>query len=258
MRKGAYTTLICLAVGLGQGCDRSAQVDKEADELRNMLRVEVVKRRQNNQEIAELEAKLKGTLAELEAVRKGGEDRKPPPSPIPPKAPLPPRQPSGPIDSAPLLALANQLYDRGDYASARVLFEFVAQSQALDGKALFRRAKCVSETDEMANAIEAYRTTMAALRREDPKHGLLPRVLNNVGVLLRKEGKTEEAAEALGSAIEMAPDYATPYMNLGNLYADDQQDRPAAIRCFERYVQLDGPYAASAERRLAELRKAAP
>ena len=65
------------------------------------------------------------------------------------------------------------------------------------------------------------------------------------------QGKVEEAKNWYGKAIEIDPDFAEAYTNLGTLYAQEQQWQPA-IACYQKAIALQ-PNLASTYRNLARL-----
>lgn len=74
---------------------------------------------------------------------------------------------------------------------------------------------------------------------------------NSLGIMLKRDGKIEEAMQAYNKAIEIAPAYPTPYYNLGILYRD-KGDRIAAASSFAKAVELRPDFAA-AQRELERL-----
>ncbi|HUF71903.1 MAG TPA: tetratricopeptide repeat protein [Gammaproteobacteria bacterium] len=60
---------------------------------------------------------------------------------------------------------------------------------------------------------------------------------NNLGRLLQGEGQLGEAESHLRKAIEISPDYAEPHANLGNLLKD-RGDLDGAIEAFRRAIEL--------------------
>ena len=65
------------------------------------------------------------------------------------------------------------------------------------------------------------------------------------------QGKVEEAKNWYGKAIEIDPDFAEAYTNLGTLYAQEQQWQPA-IGCYQKAIALQ-PNLASTYRNLARV-----
>lgn len=88
---------------------------------------------------------------------------------------------------------------------------------------------------------------------------------NQLGILLRRQGRFEEAETAYLKALAENPDYALAHYNLGVLYDLYQQQPATAVQHYERYVALsaDGEqppvdkWIADLRRRIGEPAKAA-
>jgi Flp pilus assembly protein TadD len=70
--------------------------------------------------------------------------------------------------------------------------------------------------------------------------------------MLKRDGKTEEAMKAYNKAIEIAPNYPTPYYNIGVLYRD-RGDVETAGMYFKKAIEL-APDFVEAQRELKRLR----
>jgi tetratricopeptide (TPR) repeat protein len=71
----------------------------------------------------------------------------------------------------------------------------------------------------------------------DPEH---PAALNQLGMLLRRQGKFRDAESAYTRAVTADPDYALAHYNLGVLNELYLQQLDLALQHFERYVELGG------------------
>lgn len=71
----------------------------------------------------------------------------------------------------------------------------------------------------------------------NPQH---PAALNQLGLLLRRQGKFQEAAAAYTKAVTASPDYALAHYNLGVLNDLYLQRLDEALQHYERYQQLVG------------------
>lgn len=71
----------------------------------------------------------------------------------------------------------------------------------------------------------------------DPKHAP---TLNQLGMLLRRQGKFSEAEAAYLRALDARPDYAIAHYNLGVLYELYLQRLDQALLHFEQYQSLNG------------------
>ncbi|MGE5279505.1 MAG: tetratricopeptide repeat protein [Deltaproteobacteria bacterium] len=80
-----------------------------------------------------------------------------------------------------------------------------------------------------------YRQTLAYAPRS-------ARLLNNLGILMYKKGRAQEAADLFRRAIAAEPDYIEAYNDLGNLYKDaGKLDEAQAL--FKKAIGLDPHYA---------------
>lgn len=67
-----------------------------------------------------------------------------------------------------------------------------------------------------------------------------PPALNQLGMLLRRQGRFEAAESAYMKAVTASPDYALAHYNRGVLNELYLQRLDAALRCYERYLELGG------------------
>lgn len=94
----------------------------------------------------------------------------------------------------------------------------------------------------------------------DPEH---PATLNQLGMLLRRQGKFQEAEAAYLKAVTANPDYALAHYNLGVLNELYLQRLENALMHFERYQALSGEdkqvekWIADLKRRLAASQRTA-
>jgi Flp pilus assembly protein TadD len=85
----------------------------------------------------------------------------------------------------------------------------------------------------------------------NPQH---PAALNQLGMLLRRQGKFPEAEAAYSKAVTAEPDYALAHYNLGVLNELYMQDLDIALQHYERYQALDGS-AEHVEKWIADLKR---
>lgn len=64
---------------------------------------------------------------------------------------------------------------------------------------------------------------------------------NQLGILERRAGEFNAAAEAYGRALELSPDYGLAHRNLGVLLDLYMGQPDKALVHYERYLELDGP-----------------
>ncbi len=98
---------------------------------------------------------------------------------------------------------------------------------------------------------EAARSALDAALALDPNH---PAALNQMGMLLRRNGKFLEAEAAYLKAVTVSPDYALAHYNLGVLNELYLQRLDVALQHFETYQTLVGEDK-QVEKWIADLRR---
>ena len=76
----------------------------------------------------------------------------------------------------------------------------------------------------------------------NPEVGLQCHILNNTGSSLIDLGRNKEAIKAYKQAIDINPEYASPYNGLGNIYRE-QGEYEEAIKAYEQAIDIDPEYA---------------
>ena len=84
---------------------------------------------------------------------------------------------------------------------------------------------------------DAARASIDAALALEPNH---PAALNQLGMLLRRNGKFPEAEAAYMKAVTVSPDYALAHYNLGVLNELYLQRLDSALKNFENYQSLAG------------------
>ncbi|HHT9124576.1 MAG TPA: tetratricopeptide repeat protein [Candidatus Brocadiia bacterium] len=153
-----------------------------------------------------------------------------------------------------LLQLANRFYWDGDYAVAKEIYDVVVELGNTDVDTLFRLAKCYGVTPETDKAISLYQKVIAALEHNDAANPLHHQAYNNLGGMYKKKGIYKEAELAYVKAIELDQEYTNAYYNLGLLYEENLDDELGAIRCYERYIELDGERSDYIKKKLDEIK----
>ncbi len=153
-----------------------------------------------------------------------------------------------------LLQTANRFYWDGDYAVAKEIYDVVAELGNPDVDTLFRLAKCCGVTPETDKAIPLYQKVIASLEHNDASNPLHYQAYNNLGGMYKKKGKYKEAELAYVKAIELNKEYTNAYYNLGLLYEENLDDELGAIRCYERYIELDGERSDYIKKKLDEIK----
>ena len=121
----------------------------------------------------------------------------------------------------------------GDTIDAELRFqEFLLQYAAYPGAYVNLAIIFAGRGDD--KAVENSLTDALIL---DPEHAV---ALNQLGMLLRRQGKFLEAESAYLKAVTARPDYALAHYNLGVLNELYLQRLDAALQHFERYFELIG------------------
>lgn len=107
---------------------------------------------------------------------------------------------------------AQRLVEDGKYRQAQAKVQVYLSKQPDNKRALFLRALTQQKLGQTSEAIRSYE----ALTISQPKS---PEAWNNLAVLYAAKGQHNKARDALLSAINSHPSYATAYENLGNIYA---------------------------------------
>ncbi|MBS1830391.1 MAG: protein kinase [Acidobacteria bacterium] len=119
---------------------------------------------------------------------------------------------------------------RKDTESAEQLFGRAIAASPKDWEGYGRLGFLVFRQGRYEEALKAYDT----MRQLVPDH---PRVYSNLAAAYHQLDRTDEAAAALQSSLELSPNAAT-YSNLGTLHYF-QGRYPEAMRAFERAIQLN-------------------
>jgi tetratricopeptide (TPR) repeat protein len=114
--------------------------------------------------------------------------------------------------------------------------------------------RCCVDDKEYDRAILLFENAATQLEEKGEKEQLCP-LYNNLGWLYTEKKKFKEAEKAYLKAVNLNPNYANAYYNLGLLYDLHLKDELGAIECFEKYVELKGERTASVKKRLAEIRQ---
>lgn len=95
----------------------------------------------------------------------------------------------------------------------------------------FTHALKLTEAGRLAEAEATLRAAIAKAPKE-------MKLLNLLGVVLKRAGRLEDAIETLRAATRADPGNASPWVNLGNCLRGMEQPAKAA-QCFERAVRID-------------------
>ena len=121
----------------------------------------------------------------------------------------------------------------GDYVDAELRFkEFLLQYPGYPGAHVNLAIIHANNENEPAT-----RAALDAALALDPNH---PAALNQLGMLLRRNGKFLEAEAAYLKAVTVSPEYALAHYNLGVLYELYLRRLDTALQHFETYQSLVG------------------
>lgn len=131
------------------------------------------------------------------------------------------------------LKLADLLLSTGHKTEALAELTSIASSNAFDPVGFYNLGNAFARLDQTEPAIVAYRMAI------EQRKGRYSRALNNLGVMLLRVGRWDEAQEALVSALQFENfRYAEASYNLGRVYsARGQQD--LAAREWRRALLID-------------------
>ncbi len=118
------------------------------------------------------------------------------------------------------------LINQGQYKEALSLTESQLAQNKSDIKLQFMKGLILTRLDQLPAAEKVF----IQLTIDNPD---LPEPYNNLAVVYAAQGKYREAEEALKSAINTHPSYATAHENLGDIYAK------MASRAYNQALELD-------------------
>jgi VWFA-related protein len=165
-------------------------------------------------------------------------------------------------------ALGLSEYALGEYASAVVSWEKVHQATSTFEPVYFDLVDGYLQLKQHDKSIRLLHEGAANWPRD-------PDIFNALGVVHTSRGALPDAIAAFKQAIDVAPNEAVSYFNLGRAFElryfrnrryikqtqrwiADEKDRVAAIEQYERYLTFGGPYADAAREGVTRLKWAAP
>ncbi len=155
--------------------------------------------------------------------------------------------PTIPAAAQTLFEQATAVMATGDFVEAEFRFkEFVLQYPEFPGAHVNLAIISAKNEDDAAT-----RAALDAALAADPNH---PAALNQLGMLLRRNGNFLEAEAAYLKAVTVSPDYALAHYNLGVLNELYLQRLESALQHFEAYQALVGEDK-QVERWIADLRR---
>ncbi|MDD5555819.1 MAG: tetratricopeptide repeat protein [bacterium] len=133
--------------------------------------------------------------------------------------------------AAAALALARAHEERGDAAAAAAVYGVMAEAGAV-GPDIFNALAVALQRSGRLDAAAAAGERGVSLFPEDAA------LRNNLGTIYALRAEYERAVEEYRRAVEIRPDFAEAYLDMGIVYGDYLKDRPKAVEAFERYVAL--------------------
>ena len=153
-----------------------------------------------------------------------------------------------------LLDLGRELYDRDDFATARRLFQGLADLGYENGTMFFMLGRCCQEMEEPEAALSNYSKACELFQRAEPKPPAYVRTLLNMGVILRSQRRYADAEEVYKRAVKADSNYPNACYNLGLLYEECLKDTPKALAAYEKYIDLHGEKYQEVQDRVKRLR----
>jgi tetratricopeptide (TPR) repeat protein len=139
------------------------------------------------------------------------------------------------------IKLAEVLVQTGNKTEALKELFLVLNAKGFDPVGFYNLGNAFARLDESQAAITAYQ------RAIEQRRGRYSRAQNNLGVVLLREGRWDEAHAAFTSALKSENfRYAEADYNLGRLYAARGQSN-LAVRAWRRALQVDPNHVAAAQ-----------
>lgn len=117
-----------------------------------------------------------------------------------------------------------------EYAAKILQVEQYLEEHPGDAEALAQLGNLFFDSNQVKNAIEAYKKSLAI---EPDKIG----VITDLGVMYRRNGQPEKAIEAFDKAISMDPSFETARFNKGIVLLHDLNDVSGGIKAWEEIVE---------------------
>ncbi|HUS10979.1 MAG TPA: tetratricopeptide repeat protein [Pyrinomonadaceae bacterium] len=139
------------------------------------------------------------------------------------------------------LKLSEQLVAAGKKPEAIEELRSIINANAFDPQSFYNAGNALARLGDSAEAIKAYRKAI------DQRKGNYSRALNNLGVILLREGRWEESHTALLSALKLESfRYAEASYNLGRLYSA-RGEIDLATREWRRTLTIEPEHRAAAQ-----------
>lgn len=146
---------------------------------------------------------------------------------------------SGPERIRLQLKLVEELVGAGNKADALKELHTITNTDVFDPTGLFNTGNSFARLNDTEGAVEAYRKAI------EQRKGRYSRAYNNLGVVLLRVGRWDEAYDALNSALKLESfRYPEASYNLGRLYAARGQN-DLAVREWRRVLALNPEHTAA-------------
>jgi tetratricopeptide (TPR) repeat protein len=133
------------------------------------------------------------------------------------------------------LSFGAVFYERGYLEQAEEFFRLAAKDDPGGAEPLYGLGSVYLEQQKRREAREYFER---AIKSAADYPATLPNAWNNLGILVAREGKTDEAIGYFQKALEMNPEHAVALQNLGNAYRQ-KRDWGAAKKTLEHALVLN-------------------
>lgn len=134
---------------------------------------------------------------------------------------------------AELSSLLGAFYINNDLiAEAEQFFNLVYGQDTIAPQSYFYRAKIASRKEELKEAIDLYRKAI------ETSGNNYAEAYHNLGILLKRSNKTDEAIAAYEQAIKLRPNYESAWYNLGLAYRSQARNNEA-ISAYEKAILIN-------------------
>ncbi len=205
------------------------------------------------QEVKELRGQIKGRTPPTPT------QAPPPPVPTPPSA----VSGAGPSTDTGLLLqetvtkleeLGADLFAVGEMEIAAAVFGIADDAGEVSAETLYMRGVCADAQGDREETRKFYEMCLDAMAGEEEKNiGLIADCLHNYAATLAALGEKDKAVRAYEDVIELAPDHAASYFNLGLMYAGLEGRKDDAVEAFRQHIARAGRRLASARRLIEKL-----
>lgn len=138
------------------------------------------------------------------------------------------------------LKVVDQLLSAGLKQEAIGELQAMSREKGFDPQGFYNIANALARLGDTEGAVANYRKSI------EQRKGRYSHALNNLGVVLLRQGRWDESYEALTSALRLESfRYAEASYNLGRLYAA-RGERDLAVREWRRALRVDPEHAAAA------------